>query len=551
MSKRLRNAQEVAARRVRRGELGQLKKGVIDLSAPASAVTIGDTLARTNRWRDGLNPLSDLTFTRARALLENAQRGMITQLMWTYGAPMLGIECSNATILALIELRTSAMLDMEWKVRPDENAADQILAQDQVEFLKARYNALENLYEAIAWFELGRFRGFASVQMQNEAGEASLDAKRLALLKQWNFVRDGSAGAFAWNPSASMVSFEALGEDAVIDFKRDLILHFEVPRPINRIALMDRIARSLCEKDWNAFVEIYGIEQPVVIGPPNVPVDKASEYRASAESIASGGGGYMPYGSDVKFPNSSKREPPFAQRLEYLDKQIVLAGTGGMLTMLAEAGSGTLAGGAHAGTFRTIASGSSRRITEVFQRQFDKPQLAAEFPGRPVCAYFTLGAEEKAELASIADTTLKFFQAGFARDMEELQEETGFKFTRVAATPSLGMGTLPAAQGQPATKNRALPVQAPANDRLVAQAVADALQVRADWMAPFFARLETLARNGQMTDEDFLAALEEAANAMPELLDPAHVEEAAAPIRALLGTALVNAVDAKAPEAAT
>jgi hypothetical protein len=39
--------------------------------------------------------------------------------------------------------------------------------------------------------------------------------------------------------------------------------------------------------------------------------------------------------------------PPFAERIDYCDRQIVLAATGGILTMLTESGSGTLAGGAH------------------------------------------------------------------------------------------------------------------------------------------------------------------------------------------------------------
>jgi hypothetical protein len=100
--------------------------------------------------------------------------------------------------------------------------------------------------------------------------------------------------------------------------------------------------------------------------------------------------------------------------------------------------------------------------------------------------------------------------------------------------------------------NRATPANPPAdpvapNDRLVAQAVADSLQVRADWLAPFFASLEAKAADGTMTDEEFLAALEEAANAMPELLDAAHVEEAAKPVKALLGTALANAIAARTP----
>jgi hypothetical protein len=43
--------------------------------------------------------------------------------------------------------------------------------------------------------------------------------------------------------------------------------------------------------------------------------------------------------------------------MEYLDRQITMVGTGGLLTMLAESGSGTLAGAAHTETFMQIARG--------------------------------------------------------------------------------------------------------------------------------------------------------------------------------------------------
>ena len=43
--------------------------------------------------------------------------------------------------------------------------------------------------------------------------------------------------------------------------------------------------------------------------------------------------------------NTYGGKPPFREHLDYLDRQITMVGTGGLLTMLAEPGSGTLAGG--------------------------------------------------------------------------------------------------------------------------------------------------------------------------------------------------------------
>ena len=77
-----------------------------------------------------------------------------------------------------------------------------------------------------------------------------------------------------------------------------------------------------------------------------------------------------------------------------MDKQITLLGTGGLLTMLAESGSGTLAGGAHQQAFDQVAKGDAVLISDALQRDFDKPLLEQYFPGWPVEAGFELRMEE-------------------------------------------------------------------------------------------------------------------------------------------------------------
>jgi len=85
---------------------------------------------------------------------------------------------------------------------------------------------------------------------------------------------------------------------------------------------------------------------------------------------------------------------PFSDHLSYLDKQIALLGTGGTLTMLAESGSGTLAGNAQQDAFDQIAQSDASVISEAFQRDFDAPLLASAFPGWPVEAYFEISIKK-------------------------------------------------------------------------------------------------------------------------------------------------------------
>ncbi len=88
---------------------------------------------------------------------------------------------------------------------------------------------------------------------------------------------------------------------------------------------------------------------------------------------------------------------PFRDHLDYLDKQITLLGTGGLLTMLTESGSGTLAGGAHQQAFDQVAKGDAVLISEALQRDFDKPLLDQYFPGWPVEAGFALRTPSEVE----------------------------------------------------------------------------------------------------------------------------------------------------------
>ena len=106
--------------------------------------------------------------------------------------------------------------------------------------------------------------------------------------------------------------------------------------------------------------------------------------------------------------------------------------------MLTASGSGTLAGQAHQETFRQIARSEARRISEVFQKQFDAEVLRREFPGQPVRAYFELAANEEPEVGELIDHALRLHQAGFAMDARQLGEKTGYRINGLEASSNPG-----------------------------------------------------------------------------------------------------------------
>jgi hypothetical protein len=137
---------------------------------------------------------------------------------------------------------------------------------------------------------------------------------------------------------------------------------------------------------------------------------KEKQYLAIAQDLVKDGRGYLPNGKDVKYSNGGGTgKPPFRDNLDYLDRQITLLGTGGLLTMLTKSGSGTLAGNAHQEAFNQVAKADAVMVSEALQRDFDAPLLAAAFPGWPVEAGFEMELEnggrrtEDGGVASVAE----------------------------------------------------------------------------------------------------------------------------------------------------
>lgn len=400
-------------------------------------------LDATNKWRDSNNPLRTLTMPRAVQLMEQAQLGIMSELQWLYGAET-GIEATDPDLMVIIERTLSGVADCEWEIAqiPEDSLGfDRTLADEQASFLRESYAQCDNLDDALEHIVMARFRGFAHVQPWL-SNDWSLD--HLEPLPQWNMVRDGTRQNWAWNAKADGTAYASM-PDASLLTPDDYILH-TAKRPVNRIALIKYVRSTLSEKDWDGYVEIYGIPGVFIIMPPNVPNGKEEEYADDATKAAEAGSGALPNGSDVKTLSEARGTQPFQMRLEWLQKQLVLAGTGGLLTMLTEAGSGTLAGGAHMSAWDQIIRRVARGVSKPLHQQYDRRALAARFPGRPAQAFFNLRARQEKDVGKVVTNVTALVNAGFDLDAAQVQKETGYTisgFTRPAspslpgATPSL------------------------------------------------------------------------------------------------------------------
>jgi phage gp29-like protein len=384
-----------------------------------AATSIYDS--KDHKWRDQYNPLRGLSLPKLISLLESGERGAYADLQWFYHY----MERSDAMIHAVIQRRRAALLACDWDIRvsADEDA-DKGLAAEQSAFLREAYDRVENFRDAVSFMFSGFFRGYAHLEKHiSPSGMVT----RLEPVEQWFWVRDGLFGSWEYNQDAR----SGAGRGVPVDFQNFLV--FESV-PLNRMLAVLYLRKNLSQKDWDSFLEVYGIPSIFLVGPPNTPETKEAEYHAVAQEIMSNGRGYLPHGSDVKFVNGGGNKPPFLEHIDYIDRQITLAATGGLLTMLAESGSGTLAGNAHSDTFLQIARSDAALLSGLFQEQFDTPLLREYFPGQPIVAYFEFAPPTADEVSRVVKDAVELAKAGVLMDLRELEEKTGYKLRQERST---------------------------------------------------------------------------------------------------------------------
>ncbi len=352
------------------------------------SVTVYTT--KSNQWREYMNPLRGVTLEGIVAKIEQGERGAFADLQWFYQA----MERSDALIATVVARRRAALLSCQWHVRPEESPTDTVLAVEQAAYLHDRYDRVENLREAAAFLATATFRGFAHVE-KHAADNGGV--VRLEPVEQWFWCREGMFGEWTYNRDAKS------GVEKGEGIERGNFVICEAPMALDRILSVQYLCRNMALRDWSSYLDVYGIPSMFIVGPPGVTTDKEAEYLEVAEQLAKDGRGYLPNGTEVKYVNGGGTgKPPFREHLDYLDRQITLLGTGGLLTMLTESGSGTLAGSAHQEAFRQVTKADAVMVSEALQRDFDQPLLDAAFPGWPVEAGFELRMEDVAGIAGVA-----------------------------------------------------------------------------------------------------------------------------------------------------
>ena len=396
-------------------------------------------LQLSTNWRAQYNPLRGLTIAQLVTMLEAGERGNYARLQWLYRF----VEKRNSTLRAVLQRRQASMTRLDWDIRL-HNATTatnpRTLAARQAAVLREAYARIGNLREAVTFLALAEFRGYAHLERLFDGRGRTV---RLQPVPQWFWGRLGPDAPWQYNamarPGLPMPGDPELNPARFIFREND--------SPIDEIAVIAHVRQSLSQKDWDAFVETYGLPPLFLELPPDIPPERENEYQAQAEAIIGDARGTVPNGTRIHTVDSGARgQNPFAEHLQYQDQLIVLAATGGKLTALTDSGSGTLAGGAHQRAFDDITEAEAALISETFQQQFDGPLLAKFFPGEPQLAYFELAATRSLDPGDVIDQALKLARAGYEIDPAELSEKTGYRL-KLRNYPLAALAKAPTAEG--------------------------------------------------------------------------------------------------------
>ncbi len=410
--------------------------------------------------RAHLNPLRNLTMSRVVNLLELAQRGYYADLTWLYAH----VEKREHVMKALVERRQSALGSCVWRVELTEEATKDESVQEeavaQQEFIHGIFSGIDNLRDAWKWLGTASFRGYAHLEKHYDA---SGNVKHLEPVPQWFWCQNFPSLKWQFNPDAMNTSrgIEVEGEHFVCR---------EVTSSLDELAVFDWIRKSLAMRDWSTYVGTFGVPNIFLKATDrnNMPSpNEMAAWRATLERYVSNGRGVLPVGVEAQmFGGGSSDSTPFPGFTDYIDKMLVLAGTGGKLTMLSEAtGIGSGATGAHEDAFEDIAADEGGQIADILDAAIAKPRLDEAFPGMPHYVRFVIKRNEKQDQKEGADILGALKSAGWRVNEEEAEKLVGLDLEHDKGSSQQSNAVEPE-EGEEPTEGTAMNRKRDANDPL-------------------------------------------------------------------------------------
>ena len=422
------------------------KKTTIPARVPERPVKID----AAHSWLERTNPLVGLSIRTAQNVFDCARAGDTQRLHWIFQE----IEAANPILFTCIDRRQSAIAGFRLKVSalPSQEGA---LADEQKDAVESFISGIENFTEMLEHLDTAFFRGFALAQ---PIWETDGSVREVRLHNSWEFlVHDG---VLYHNPECNGFTRAAVpcADAGLIGVQRR--------RAIDYPALSIHIRHAVSERDWGRFLERYALPKPAVTMAPNSTNEQRNDYLIAARAVENGQVSVWPSGSSITdFAGGSRGTDPFNSFIEHQEKLVVLLATGGTLTSLAQADTGTLAGGAQMKVWQQIVLRDAGVLSQAVMRSLIKPFLAQKFGARPCAVAFELDFPEERSAQDAANVAATLKQAGWRVDQGELEKAVGFTLEREESVP----------QPQAFSKARAADAPEPLANRLqIAHKVSDA-----------------------------------------------------------------------------
>lgn len=385
-----------------------------------SQLDLREMATERDKWLDHTNPLDCISVEVVRRCQSEAMRGAWAQMQWTWEQ----LEPADPILATCVERRLSALRRIPWDIVKKEGLSDaeDLLAEAQLRTLTDFANALENLDEGIAALAQASFRHFRHIQLY----ETELGTLRLNCTDNWNWCRDGYAGAWQWNPAATYG--RTIGEPLPV--APGSIVSRLCARPIDLPAMMLCLDRKNAKAQWQVFNGRYGTPAVFAIMPQGISENMRADYIRFARQCISNAAGVLPHGSDVKTVQPGSGGPDtFARLLEVSTQELVLRATGGLMTMLTAPGAGTntATGSAHQDAFDDLAAAEAEEIAAVLNEKLFAPVLDQWHPGQPHLVEFIMKRPDSDNAAGAVQNIVALAGAGYKTEAEQASGLTGLQ----------------------------------------------------------------------------------------------------------------------------
>lgn len=381
--------------------------------------------------RERKNALPWLSPQRAAELYEQYRAGNFAEIQFVWDQ----LEDYDETLFTVHAKRQRALAAMPWQVSIDAKAVGkdpqkQQLAEAQQAHLTRLLLAVENLEEAIVHLGTADFRHVAALEITGNDRR-----QRWEVIEPWNLARPARRGPWLYNAEAdpAYTTLEALDPRACI---------IREARPIDLPAMFLIVDKMHAIKGWDTFLDVFGSPSIFMELPPGTSEEMAAAFDERVQRIVSDGRGTIPSGSKFQtVETTADNSASFEARARWCKEAIITIGLGGLLTVEAESGSGTLAGNAHADSFTELCTGTAASIANAVNLQWARPRLQQAFPGQRIYAYFSLEPEPVDDRKAQAELIAGLAAAGYRTGAEQVQELTGLEVTDTPPpAPAAAMG---------------------------------------------------------------------------------------------------------------